>query len=192
MIKATPAAIVIGASAGGGDALFNILPVLPEDYPLPIIVVLHLPPDKESLLAELFGQRSRMAVAEAEDKLPLAPGTIYFAPPNYHLLVERDMTLSLSNEEAVLFSRPSIDVLFESAAEAFGPRLMGIVLTGGNEDGAAGLKAIVARGGQAVVQDPAEAAVPVMPAAVLRACPAAEVLPLDGITKLLQNVGERI
>ena len=111
-----PEAVVIGASAGAVDALSVLLPALPADYPLAVAVVVHLPPDRKSVMAELFQTKCRVRVKEAEDKEPFAPGTVYFAPPDYHLLVEPDRRLSLSSEESVLYSRPSIDVLFESAA----------------------------------------------------------------------------
>ena len=107
-----------------------------------VVVVVHLPPDKESLLAGLFAPRCVLAVKEAEDKEPLLPATIYFAPPNYHLLIESDLRLSLSSDEAVRYSRPSIDVLFESAADACGDALTGVILTGSNCDGAIGLRAV--------------------------------------------------
>ncbi|WP_040308614.1 chemotaxis protein CheB, partial [Asticcacaulis biprosthecium] len=139
-------AIVIGASAGGVEALSAILPRLPADYPLPVMVVIHLPPDRRSLMAKLFDAKCAMSVREADDKEPIARGTVYFAPPDYHLLVETDRRLSLSSEEPVLFSRPAIDILFETAADAYGPGLVGIILSGANEDGAAGLKAVRAAG----------------------------------------------
>ena len=118
-------AVVIGASAGALEALSVILPSLPADYGLPVIIVVHVPPDKKSLLAELFQAKCGIEVREAEDKEPIRGGTAYFAPPDYHLLVETDKSLSLSDDEPVLFSRPSIDVLFESAADAYGPSLIG-------------------------------------------------------------------
>ena len=133
-----PEAVVIGASAGALEALSSLLPALPSDYRLPILIVVHLPPDKTSLLAELLRARCAIRVREAEDKEPIEPGVVYFAPPDYHLLVEQDRRLSLSDDEPVLFSRPSIDVLFESAADAYGGGLIGVVLTGANSDGANG------------------------------------------------------
>jgi two-component system chemotaxis response regulator CheB len=122
-----PQAVVIGASAGALEALTAILPSLPEHFPLPLMVVVHMPPDKPSVLADLFQAKCRIQVREAEDKEPLSGGTAYFAPPDYHLLVEADRCLSLSNDEPVLHSRPSIDVLFESAADAYGPALIGMM-----------------------------------------------------------------
>lgn len=188
MSAATLQAIAIGASAGALEALSVILPPLPADYRLPLFLVVHVPPDKESLLAEVLAAKCRLRVREAEDKIPIEAGTLYVAPPNYHLLVENDGCLSLSSDEEVLFSRPSIDVLFESAAEAYGPALGGIVLTGANEDGAAGLRAIAAAGGTAVVQQPALAAAAAMPRAALNACPSAQAMSLEGIGAWLQSL----
>ena len=185
---ATPVeAVVIGVSAGGLKALSSILPDLPADYPVPILVVIHLPPSGKSLVAELFANKCAMKVVEADDKEPIEPGTVYFAPPDYHLLVERDHTLSLSSEEPVLFSRPSIDVLFESAADAYGPGLIGVVLTGANNDGAQGLQAVVAAGGVALVQSPEHAFASAMPEAALESVPEARSLALEEISHYLQK-----
>lgn len=178
-------AVVIGASAGAVEALSALLPGLPETFPLPVMVVVHLPPDRPSGLAELFRVRCRVAVREAEDKEPLAPGTVYFAPPDYHLLVEPDRRLSLSSEEPVQYSRPSIDVLFESAADVYGPGLIGVVLSGANSDGAKGLAAIQAAGGRALVQRPDLAQVATMPRAALDACPGARPASPEEIVDLL-------
>lgn len=172
----TPAALVIGGSAGSLEALSKILPALPGDFPLPILVVVHIPPDKDSVIVSLFQDRCALAVREARDKEPLSAGTVYFAPPDYHLQVEPDHHISLSYDEPRLFSRPSIDVLFESAADVFGENLIGIVLSGGNSDGALGSKAISGGGGQVFVQSPSEAQTSAMPEAASQACPAAEVL----------------
>ena len=147
MSGTAPQAVVIGASSGALDALSVILPSLPSQYGLPIIVVVHIPPDKASILATLFDGKCNIRVVEAEDKEPIRGGIAYFAPPGYHLQVEADKTLSLSNDHPVRFSRPSVDVLFESAADAYGDALVAIVLTGANEDGANGLKAVIAAGG---------------------------------------------
>lgn len=178
-------AIVIGASAGAVEALSQILPALPADYPLPILIVVHIPPDRKNMLAPLFQAKCRMVVREAEDKEPALGGVIYFAPPDYHLLVEAEGTLSLSTDDLVLYSRPSIDVLFESAADAFGPALVGIVLTGANEDGAKGLKAIADAGGTALVEDPLSAYVNTMPMAALNECATARAMPLTAIADYL-------
>ncbi len=180
-------AVVIGASAGAVDALMHLLPDLPADYPLALLIVVHLPPDCESTLASLLASRSRITIKEAEDKEPIRPGTAYVAPPNYHLLVEPDFSLSLSSEEPVLFSRPSIDVLFESAADAYGDSLAAVVLTGGNSDGANGLKAVGAAGGVTLVQDPSTASSPDMPRAALAACAAARSLDLGALAAVLRE-----
>jgi two-component system, chemotaxis family, protein-glutamate methylesterase/glutaminase len=186
-----PEAVVIGASAGALEVLSNLLPALPSDYRLPILIVVHLPPDNTSLFAELFRARCAIRVREAEDKEPIEPGVVYFAPPDYHLLVEEDKRLSLSDDEPVLFSRPSIDVLFESAADAYGGGLIGVVLTGANSDGANGLKAVVEAGGVALVQSPGSAYAVAMPEAAIAACPAARVLPVNEIAAYLREVGAR-
>lgn len=191
MSESTPEAVVIGASAGALDVLSNLLPGLPADYRLPILIVVHLPPDKTSLLAQLLRARCAIRVREAEDKEPIEPGVAYFAPPDYHLLVEQDKRLSLSDDEPVLFSRPSIDVLFESAADAYGDGLIGVVLTGANSDGANGLKAVVEAGGVAVVQSPKGAYAVAMPEAAIAACPDARVLPVNEIAAYLREVGAR-
>ena len=186
-----PEAIVIGASAGALEALSNLLPALPSDFRLPILVVVHLPADKTSVFAELIRARCRIGVREAEDKEPIEPGVAYFAPPDYHLLVEQDKRLSLSDDEPVLFSRPSIDVLFESAADAYGDGLIGVVLTGANSDGANGLKAVVEAGGVAVVQSLAAPMRPRCREAAIAACPDARVLPVNEIAAYLREVGAR-
>ncbi|WP_420963131.1 chemotaxis protein CheB [Brucella sp. IR073] len=183
-----PEAVVIGASAGAVEALSVILPALPKDFSLPVIAVVHIPPDRPSVMADLFQAKCRLPVREAEDKEPLAGGTIYFAPPDYHLLIEADKSLSLSSDEPVFFSRPSIDVLFESAADAYGPALIAIVLTGANSDGAKGLYAVVEAGGTAIVQDPDDAYAAAMPAAAIHMCPGAHVMPLQAIAAFLRGV----
>jgi two-component system chemotaxis response regulator CheB len=186
--RARPAeAVVVGASAGAVEALSAILPELPGDYPLPLLVVVHLPPDRKSVMAELFRARCRVEVREAEDKEPIRGGVVYFAPPDYHLLVEPDRRLSLSSDEPVRYSRPSVDVLFETAVDAYGPGLTGVVLTGANDDGARGLRAIHEAGGTAVVQRPDLAFAPAMPAAALEACPGSRVLTLEEIAKFLKE-----
>lgn len=183
-----PEAVVIGASAGALEALSVILPALPGEFALPVMVVVHVPPDRHSLLAELFQAKCRVAVVEAEDKEPIRAGTVYFAPSDYHLLVEFDRSLSLSSDEPVLFSRPSIDVLFESAADAYGPTLIAVVLTGANEDGAKGLRAVVDAGGTALVQNPSTAFASAMPEAAIDMAPDARVMSLAGIAAYLQEV----
>jgi two-component system chemotaxis response regulator CheB len=182
-------AVVIGASAGAVQALLTILPVLPASYPLPVLVVVHVPADRDNALVPLLQSKCRLPVKEAEDKEALTGGVVYFAPSDYHLLVETDGALALSRDEPVNYSRPSIDVLFESAADLFETGLVGIILTGANDDGAAGLRAVVAAGGAAIVEDPAQAYAAAMPQAALQACPAATVMSLEAIGSYLSTLG---
>ena len=184
-------AIVIGASAGGVEALLNILSPLRAGFMLPIIVVLHLPDARRSHLAEVFARRVSMPVLEASDKTPVAPGTLYFAAPGYHLSVEQDRTFSLSLEDRVHHSRPAIDYLFESAADAYGVNLAAVLLTGANRDGASGLAQVKDRGGLTIVQDPQEAQVATMPLAALATHQPDHILPIHGIGRLLVEL-ERI
>lgn len=181
-------AVVIGVSAGAVEALGTLLPSLKPGFRLPIIIVVHLPPDRRSAMAELFRIKCALDVREAEDKEEIVAGTIYFAPPDYHLLVEADKIFSLSCDAPVLFSRPSIDVLFESAADAYGPRLIGIVLTGANGDGARGLKAIIDAGGQGLVQTPSSAFASAMPEAALGTSPSAKSMTLKEIAAHLAEI----
>lgn len=189
MMTPSAKAIVIGASAGALEALYQILPGLPKDYPLPIMTVVHVPADKPNVLPQLMTAKCNLPAKEAEDKEMIESGTIYFSPPDYHLLVEENKSLSLSVDEPVFYSRPAIDVLFESAAEAYGPDLIGIVLTGANSDGAQGLKAIVAHGGVGLVQDPVTAYAAAMPTAALEASPTAAKLSLEAIADYLRKAG---
>ncbi|MGJ7567161.1 chemotaxis protein CheB [Variovorax sp. GB1R11] len=178
-------AVVLGASAGGIDALSTLLHDLPATWQLPMAVVLHLPEDHDSHLAEIFAQRLPFAVREAADKMPLAGGSLYFAPPGYHLSIERERTFSLSCEPPVLFSRPSIDVLMSSAADAYGPALAGFLLTGANYDGAEGLQRIHLAGGLTAVQEPKEAQISTMPQAAIARHAPDYVLPLRQLRELL-------
>jgi two-component system chemotaxis response regulator CheB len=181
-------AVVIGASAGGIDALLTILPGLPAQFGFGVVVVLHLPDDRGSRLAEVFGQRLGMPVREAVDKAPVLPGVVYFAAAGYHLSIETDHHFSLSREEPVHYSRPAIDILMTSAADAYGAGLAAILLTGASADGAAGLAQAQAQGALAVVQDPDEAEIGTMPRAALARCTPELVLPLAGIRTLLHNL----
>jgi two-component system chemotaxis response regulator CheB len=181
-------AVVIGASAGAVQALQVVLPALPADYALPVLVVVHVPPDRSNVLLPLFQAKCRITVKEAEDKEAMVGGVIYFAPSDYHLLVESDGSAALSWDEPVNYSRPSIDVLFESAADTYGAGLVGVILTGANHDGAAGLKAVMEAGGVTIVEDPANAHASAMPQAALEACPAAATMSLDAIASYLSNL----
>lgn len=177
--------VVMGGSAGAIEALLAILPGLPRGFALPVLIVVHLSPNERSLLPEIFASRCRLPVKEAEDKEPIRGGTIYFAPPNYHLLVESDFTLSLSSDEPVYFSRPAIDILFETAADAYGSALRAVVLTGASSDGTAGLQAVRRAGGLAFVQSPGKAEVALMPQSALAGCPGARSLDLAQIAREL-------
>ncbi|MGH8384232.1 MAG: chemotaxis protein CheB [Pseudomonas sp.] len=184
-------AIVIGASAGGVEALLQILGPLRKGFRLPIIVVLHLPEERRSYVTEVFARRVSLPVLEACDKTPVVAGTLYFAAPGYHLSVERDRSFSLSLEDRVHHSRPAIDYLFESAADVYGPRLAAVLLTGANRDGAKGLARVKQRGGLTIVQDPKEAQVATMPQAALNMFEPDHILPISGIGRLLVEL-ERI
>ncbi len=181
-------AVVIGASAGGVHALLQVLPALRHDFPAAILVVVHVPPRSDNALVGLLAEKCRLTVKEAEDKEPIVPGTIYLGPPNYHLLVESGGTIALSSDEVVNHSRPAIDVLFESAADAYGERLAGIVMTGANHDGARGLRAVCDVGGHAIVQAPATAEVAYMPEAALAACPGARAIDLEDMPSALEEM----
>jgi two-component system chemotaxis response regulator CheB len=161
-------AIVIGGSAGAMKALTTLLPCFPKNYPLPVIVVLHLHPRQNRYFLEHFNKFCVLNVKEADEKESIQTGYVYFAPPNYHLLIENNKTFSLSTDEKVNYSRPSIDVLFESASNVYGLRLAAILLTGANNDGAEGLRLIKEKGGLVIVQDPQSAESSYMPTAALQ------------------------
>ena len=179
-------AVVIGASAGGVEALSLLLPALAPGTRAAVLIVVHLPRDGHSLLADIFARKCALSVHEAEDKEPVEPGTVYFAPNNYHLLVDEGPRLALSCDELVHHSRPSVDVLFESAAEVYRKRLLGIILTGANDDGAQGLASVHDAGGITVVQDPQSAHSPQMALAAIKLRRPDHVLPLGGIADLLK------
>ena len=185
-------AVVIGGSAGSVEALSVLLPALPAGLQAAVLVVLHLPRNRPSLLCNIFRSRCALPLREAEDKEPIVPGTVYFAPLDYHLLVDDGPALALSVDAPVHYSRPSIDVLFESAADAYGSGLIGMLLSGANQDGARGLAAIEARGGLAVVQEPDSAGVRTMPESALARTTAARILtPLQMATFLTALHAER-
>jgi two-component system chemotaxis response regulator CheB len=179
-------AVVIGGSAGSVDALSVLLPAFDAACGVMIAVVVHLPRERPSRLAEIFSLKCRVRVVEAEDKQPIAPGVVYIAPPDYHLLVDKGPQLSLAADELVHYSRPSIDVLFESAADAYGSMLLGVILSGANDDGAAGLLAVARAGGLTLVQRPDQAASAAMPRAALKAVPESGVM---GLTEMAQVLG---
>jgi two-component system chemotaxis response regulator CheB len=179
----------IGTSWGGLAALSRLVGGLPADFSLPVVIVQHRGKDSEGLLGELLQDKTELVVCEAEDKVPLAPGSIFIAPANYHVLIEQGY-LSLTVEEPVRFSRPSIDVMFASAADSYHAASIGVVLTGANEDGSRGLAQIAARGGKALVQDPRTAEIPIMPTAAIKAVPTAEVLPLEKLAARLVELSQ--
>ena len=180
--------ICVGASWGGLDAVGRLLADMPDEVDLPIVIAQHRHPSSPgTTLAELLNTRIKRPVADVDDKMAIEPRKVYIAPPDYHLLVERG-SFALSVDERVQYSRPSIDVMFESAAHAYGPGAIGIILTGANEDGAAGLALIKERGGVAVVQDPAGAQRRTMPDAAIAATVADAILPLEEIGKFVYGL----
>jgi two-component system chemotaxis response regulator CheB len=180
--------VCVGASWGGLEAFGRLLTDIRPQVDLPIVLAQHRHPDSAGgTLAELLQLRIRRPVVDVEDKLPIQRGAVYIAPPDYHVLVENGF-FALSVDERVQYSRPSIDVLFESAAHVYGPGTIGIILTGANEDGAAGLAAVKRRGGVAIVQDPAGATRRVMPDAAIAATAADAVLPLEEIGDFLYGL----
>ena len=181
-------AIVIGVSAGGLTALAQILPKFDKEMTLPVMIVQHQRHDSDDFLVRYFDRLCGHSVREVEDKMPVESGTIYFAPVNYHLLVEPDKTLSLSTEARVNYSRPSIDVLFESAAETYTDRLVGIILTGANQDGTHGAARIKELGGLIIVQDPGTAEAETMPMSVIKHVQVDHVLALDRIGDFVNSL----
>jgi two-component system chemotaxis response regulator CheB len=181
--------VVMGASWGGLVALERVLSGLPEDFGAAVAIAQHRSPDRHSEgLAPLLGTHTRLPVIDADDKQPIEPGTVYLAPPDYHLYVEED-GFALSMDEAVLYSRPSIDVLFESAADAYGDRLAAVLLSGANDDGAAGFARIHDAGGIVAIQDPSTAPSTEMPDAALRLGLADRVLSPAALGRFLVELG---
>lgn len=180
--------IVLGVSTGGVQALKQFLGMLPVDFPLPILVVQHISPESGDGLARLLDELCAVRVKEADEEERMTAGCVYLAPPNYHLLVEKDGLLSLSSEPPVNFARPSVDMLFESAAAAFGDGVIGIVLTGAGFDGGRGIQRIKREGGLAIIQNPAEAEVSSMPQHALGLVAADHVINLEQLPALLQQL----
>src|ERR1017187_1180771 len=178
-------AIVIGVSSGGMKAMNIMFSLLPKDFNTPIIIVQHIGARSDSQLIKLLNDKSNLCIIEADEKEKIVPGKVYLAPPNYHLMIEMDKTFSLTIDERVSFARPSIDVLFESAAEAYKNKLIGVILTGSNSDGANGLKRIQECGGLTIVQDPKTAESAYMPTSAIAAIKPDYILSLNDITELL-------
>lgn len=183
-------AVVIGASAGGTSALHKIIPALPAAFPMPIIIAQHLHPLQEGVALMYRNKNCALNVKDADEKEALRAGFVYFAPPNYHLLIEDDRTFSLSIDPRVHFTRPAVDVLFESAADVFGAHLIGIVLSGANQDGAHGLRYIKSKGGLTIVQAPADAEVDYMPQAAIEAAEPKHILKAEEMPALLLSLCE--
>ncbi|MCB0037721.1 MAG: chemotaxis protein CheB [Anaerolineales bacterium] len=178
--------VVIGVSTGAFETLRILLPVFPADYTLPIVVVQHLHPwQTENTLLSTYDKMCPLAVIEAQEKERIQGGAIYFAPANYHLLVEDDFTFALSIDARVHYVRPSIDVFLESAVDVYGAAVVGVILTGANQDGAAGMRRVKKRGGLTIVEDPQTAVVKTMPQATLEATQIDYILPIDQIGQLL-------
>lgn len=186
--RTRPAVVAIGASAGAVEALFALLPALPATLRVPLVVVVHVPADRPSALPGLLATTTALRVVEAEDKTALEPGAVYLAPPDYHLLVEREQLAALSSDEPVHNSRPSIDVLFESVADGCGAHALGILLSGANADGARGLARMRDRGAATWVQRPDTASYASMPEAALALAPHAT-FPPDTMGRILAEWG---
>lgn len=191
-------AIVIGVSSGGMNALNYILSTLPAVFSIPIIIVQHVSARSDNEWIRLLNEKSNLTIKEADEKEKIAcpteqsfgreTGNVYIAPANYHLLIEKDRTFSLTIDELVNFARPSIDLLFESAADAYKDKLIGIVLTGSNNDGAKGIKRIKEYGGLAIIQDPETAESPAMPASAIAVMQPDYILSLEKIIELLIKI----
>lgn len=188
VVKSKYRAVVIGASSGGLKALKTILSVLPGDFALPVIIVVHRHPNADGYMEESLDYKCTLSVKQVDEKEKIQNGVVYIGPPNYHVLIEDTRIFSLSVEEAVNYARPSIDVLFESAADVYGPELVGVVLTGNNDDGVRGLQRIKRRGGLTVVQTPETAEAESMPKAAIAAVDPDHVLPLKEIGPFLNGL----
>ncbi len=184
-------AVVMGASAGGMKALFEIFSNLSDTYAFPTIIAQHRHPSSQNYLADLLSTKCRKSAKEAVEKEEIVPGVIYIAPPDYHLMIEEDRTFSLCASEPVNYARPSIDVLFETAAEVYGTKLIGVVLTGANHDGSQGLKKIQEACGLTIVQDPVTAEIDRMPKAAIAAVEVDHILTLKEIGSFLADINKR-
>ena len=178
-------AIVIGVSSGGMGAMKIMFSLLPKGFSIPIIMVQHVSAHSNNQWIQLLNDKSNLLIKEADEKEKIEKGKVYIAPSNYHLMIEMNKTLSLTIDERVNFARPSIDVLFESAAEVYKNKLIGVILTGSNADGTAGLKKIKEYGGLTIAQDPKTAESPYMPTSAIAAVQIDHILSLEDIIKLL-------
>jgi len=178
-------AVVMGMSSGGMNVMKTVFPLLPAGFTLPIIIVQHLSPQSDSTWIEIIDKMCALPVTEAEEKEQILPGKIYVAPPNYHLLIEKNKSFSLTIDERINYARPSIDVLFESAADAYREKLIGIICSGSNHDGSMGLKKIKDNGGLAIAQDPLSAESYYMPETAVEKANPQHILALKEIVELL-------
>ena len=183
-------AVVIGVSAGGLRALSGILKGLPGNYPLPLIVIQHRSKDERTLLEEVLQAKCVISIKQADEKERIEGGKVYFAPPDYHLLVEKDHSFSLTCDDPVNFSRPSIDLLFETASEVYKEKLVGVILTGANHDGAEGIRAVKEHGGLTIAQDPATSHFPDMPQAAIDTGSVQHILNAAAIKDLLLDLAK--
>lgn len=181
-------AVVMGASAGGIGAISAILSSLRKDFLIPMIIVQHISNRSDNYITEYFNKLCNITVKEADDKEEIRPGFVYLAPPNYHLLIEKSFTFSLSTEEKVNYARPSIDVLFETAADAYREKLIGVILTGANSDGSKGMKRIRDYGGITIAQDPSTAEFATMPVATIKSGKVDYILSVKEIGEFLNSI----
>lgn len=181
--------VVVGVSAGGLNALKILFSSIDDLFVLPIIIVQHMHPESDDYLANYLSEFSALTFKEADEKEKIKKGTVYIAPANYHLMIDEDETLALTTDHKVNFCRPAIDILFESAVEVYGKKVIGIILTGANSDGALGMKKIKEAGGLTIIQDPQEAHVDTMPSSVKKIIEVDHSIPLKEIGKLLNKVG---
>jgi two-component system, chemotaxis family, protein-glutamate methylesterase/glutaminase len=185
-------AIVIGTSSGGMNALRVMFSILTQDFKTPIIIVQHIGAHSDNLWIKLLNDKCNLCLKEADEKEKIENGVVYIAPPNYHLLIEKDKTFSLTIDERVNYSRPSIDVLFESAAEVYKSSLIGVVLTGSNHDGTNGIKRIKQYGGLVIIQNPETAESSFMPASAIAAVKPDYILSLKDIAELLMKLDKQL
>lgn len=177
--------IVVGGSWGGFQASLQIFKELPVDFKIPIILILHRSKESNSDLHTIFNKKIVLNVKEVEEKQPIRGGFIYLAPPNYHVLIEKEQTFSLDDSELENYSRPSIDVTFYNAVDVYGPQTLGILLSGASKDGSLGLRYIMEKGGTTIVQNPSEAEAKTMPQAAIDIIPNCQILRVKEIKDYL-------
>ncbi|HTL08936.1 MAG TPA: chemotaxis protein CheB [Chitinophagaceae bacterium] len=187
-VKQPTKLVVIGGSSGSLDALVTILPALKKNFSIPVLLIIHRSNAADSGLTDLLASRTSLKIKEVDEKEYLQPGWIYLAPPDYHVLLEEDGSLSLDASEKVFYCRPSIEVSFTSAAQAYGEACIAVLLSGANADGAAAMNKIKAMGGKTIVQDPAEAVVAYMPSQAIQLAAIDEILPAAGIAAFLNTL----